>query len=142
MKRKDSPLKKNRLLAAAEFAATAAFWALWLYIITPLLTIVLWIAGVHVFDKEMLELGGYELFVHKLSTYGVVVLLIMLVCLLWVTWNVKRYSGRNARVKVQTLSTNEIAAMAGIEAQVLDGIQKAKRLVVDFDEKDRLLVVG
>ena len=50
--------------------------------------------------------------------------------------------GRNARVKVQTLSTNEIAAMAGIEAQVLDGIQKAKRLVVDFDEKDRLLVVG
>jgi poly-beta-1,6-N-acetyl-D-glucosamine biosynthesis protein PgaD len=42
----------------AEATATALFWGMWLYVIMPLVSLLLWFAGVQVFVEQMLTLGG------------------------------------------------------------------------------------
>jgi poly-beta-1,6-N-acetyl-D-glucosamine biosynthesis protein PgaD len=125
---------------AVEVTLTAIFWGLWLYVIAPLVSILLWLAGVHVLVEQMITLGGYEYLLEKLSTYGLVVLGIMCVTFAWVLWNIRRYGKRNTRRRAPPpVTLKETAAMAGLKPDVLRRMQHERRLVIDFDEQDRLI---
>jgi poly-beta-1,6-N-acetyl-D-glucosamine biosynthesis protein PgaD len=126
----------------AEVTATAIFWGLWLYVVMPLVSLLLWLAGIDVFVEQMITLGGYQAFLEKLLTYGLVVLMIMLVVFVWVTWNVRRYGGaHNTRTRtLAPVTLAETAEAAGTEPDVIERLQMERRLVVGFDEQDRLLV--
>ena len=124
-----------------EVAATAVFWGLWAYFIAPLLSLLLWAGGVHVFVEEMITLGGYEALLEKLIGYGMVVLAIAIAVNAWVLWNVRRYGRRNTRVhELAAVTLAESAEAAGMEAGELQRCQNAKRLLVAFDDNDRIQV--
>jgi nucleoside-diphosphate kinase len=52
--------RTGTLQRATEYTLTTLFWMAWLYLIMPLLSLMLWAAGVHFFVDEMLVRGGYE----------------------------------------------------------------------------------
>jgi poly-beta-1,6-N-acetyl-D-glucosamine biosynthesis protein PgaD len=125
---------------AMEVTLTVLFWGLWLYVIAPLLSIVLWLAGVNVFVEQMITLGGYQHFLEKLGTYGLVVFAIMCATFGWVAWNVGRYGKRNTRRRAPPpVTLKETATIAGLSRDAVRHLQKQRRLVVDFDEHNRLL---
>jgi len=124
-----------------EIAATAVFWGLWAYFIAPLLSLLLWAGGVHVFVEEMITLGGYEVLLEKLTGYGLVVLAIAVAVSAWVLWNVRRYGGHNTRThEVAAVTLVESADVAGMAEEELQRCQSAKRLLVEFDDDNRMQV--
>ncbi len=127
---------------AAEVVATTVFWGLWAYVITPLVSLLLWFAGVQVFVEQMITLGGYQIFFERLMTYGLVVLVIMLTTFAWVTWNLRRYGARNTRTRERPAVTlKETAAVAGLDEGDVRRLQKARRVMVDFDDGDGLILL-
>lgn len=127
----------------AEVALTVLFWGAWVYFILPLISLVLWYAGISLFVEEMFLRGGIDALVEKLRTYGLVVLAIMLSLFLWTRWNQRRYGGaRNTRTQPRPdVAVAETAVMAGVTTAVLRRMQAAQRVAVDFDDKEQLRVL-
>lgn len=130
----------SQLQWTVEIVATAVFWGLWAYFITPLLSIVLWYLGYEVFVEEMFELGGFEALREKLRDYGLVILAMAVVTLSWVFYNRLRYGGsHNTRTHMlPPVSRQETATAAGLRADRIKVLQSARRAVVNFDNSDRL----
>lgn len=133
---------ESRLQWTVEVVATALFWGLWAYFITPVLSIVLWYLGYQVFVEEMFELGGFEALQEQLRNYGLVIFAIFLVTGSWVLYNRLRYGGtHNTRTHaLAPVTLAETADEAGLGALETKGLMRARRLVVSFDDSDRLLV--
>lgn len=127
---------------AAEVAATTLFWGLWLYVITPLVSLLLWFMGVQIFVEQMITLGGYESFLDKLLQYGVVVLGIIAVTFSWVSWNLRHYGAHDHRThQPSDVTLEETAAMAGLKPEALQKLQQQRRVIINFDRRDRVHIV-
>lgn len=136
-----SPIEKEPPLQfAVEATVTALFWGLWLYVIAPMISVLMWLAGVQIFVEQMITLGGYEYFLDKLTDYGLVVLGIMCTTFGWVLWNLKRYGKRNTRRREPVpVSAQETAAVAGLRPEAVRRLQRQRRLVIDFDERNHVV---
>ena len=129
------------LQRATEYTFTTLFWMAWLYLIMPLLSLMMWAAGVHFFVDEMLVRGGYEALLRELVNYGVVILCMLFVILVWVDWNIRHYGDHNKRTHPpQPLSNEELAASTGLSVAEVSSLQQAKRAVIGFDDNDRPLI--
>ena len=133
---------ESQLQWTVEVAATALFWGLWAYFITPLLSLVLWYFGYQVFVEEMFELGGFEALQEQLRSYGLVIFSIFFVTGCWVMYNRLRYGGaHNTRTHMLApVTLVETADVAGLKPAQAEAVQGAKRLVVSFDDSDHLLL--
>jgi len=138
---KASANSRARAQRIAEVTITALFWAAWLYLVMPLLSLLLWFAGIHLFVEEMIVRGGYEALRGELLHYGFVILGILLVISLWVIWNHQRYGRHNLRIhQPLTVGLNEQAQHVGLSTQALRTLQSRRYLLVTFDDKDRLVI--
>jgi poly-beta-1,6-N-acetyl-D-glucosamine biosynthesis protein PgaD len=139
-KSRRQPVSRRRLLA--EVAATTFFWGVWFYLVTPLVTLVLWYAGFRVFESEMVDRSGYQAFMEQSEQYGMVVMAMLLITLAWVFWNVRRYGGiYNTRTRsLAPVSLMESADMAGLAPEEVEQIQDCQRLVLDFTAHNHVIV--
>jgi poly-beta-1,6-N-acetyl-D-glucosamine biosynthesis protein PgaD len=126
-----------------ELAITALFWGVWLYFILPLLSLMLWFAGIYIFVEQMVLLGGYQSFLDRLFEYGLVILGMMLLTLIWINWN-KQYHGLgNKRARPPAPVTNrEVAEFAGVPLETIESLHRHRRAVVYFNDRDQLVLVG
>lgn len=134
------PVSTRRLLI--EAAATTFFWGVWIYLVTPLVTLALWYAGIRVFQSEMVEQSGYQAFIEQSEQYGMVVVAMLVITLAWVFWNVRRYGGiYNTRTRsLAPVSLMESADMAGLAPEEVEQIQDCRRLVLDFTAHNHVIV--
>ena len=79
---------------------TVAFWAAWLYLVLPLVSLLLWAFGVRFFIEQM-RLGAYEGLRSSLLLYSSVFIVLVALLALWISWNVKRYGGSSDRRTVK-----------------------------------------
>lgn len=122
-----------------EITLTGLFWLAWLYLIAPLLSALLWLAGVELFTEEMLVKGGYRAVLGNLRDYGLVVLGMAAAILAWVEWNLRRYGHRNLRRRQPAaVGVDELATLVRSTSGSVLAMQDATRIVVDFDSDDRL----
>ena len=125
----------------AEVVATSLFWGAWLYVVMPLVSLILWFAGIYVFVEQMVFLGGYEAFIEKLVEYGLVVFGIFVAITFWVGWNARRYGAHNTRLHfLAPVTLQETAGAAGLTAAVVQDLQARKRIEIDFNDFDHMLV--
>lgn len=126
---------------ALEVTVTTVFWGLWLYIVMPLISALLWVAGVHVFVEQMFVLGGYEALIERLSAYGGVVLAMLAVISLWIAWNVRHYGHRNTRTHaLAAVTLMEQGAAAGVDAERLGKLHHVRRLTARFGDNEELIL--
>jgi poly-beta-1,6-N-acetyl-D-glucosamine biosynthesis protein PgaD len=134
---------ERRWRFALEITVTTVFWGLWLYVVMPLISALLWVAGVHVFVEQMFVLGGYEALIERLSAYGGVVLAMLAVISLWIAWNVRHYGHRNTRTHaLAAVTLMEQGAAAGVDAERLADLHLARRLTVRFGDNEELILEG
>jgi biofilm PGA synthesis protein PgaD len=125
------------LQRAAEFTITTLFWMAWLYLIMPLVSLLLWLLGVELFVEVMITRGGYQALLEEMVRYSLVILGILAVTLVWVNWNLRHYGRHNKRiVQPQPVSIKELAAHTGLSRTAITGMQKARQLLVTFDDSD------
>lgn len=126
---------------ALEVTVTSVFWGLWFYLVMPLVSALLWLAGVQVFVEQMIEQGGYQALVDRLSTYGGVVTAMLVAITLWIVWNVRHYGSHNTRTHtLAAVTLMEEGAASGIEPRRLGQLQESRRLVIHFLENDELVI--
>lgn len=124
---------------STELGVTALFWLAWIYLISPLLSLLLWLVGIQLFTDEMLARGGYRALLRELGDYGLVISLMLLAISSWIEWNQRRYGRNNKRtLPPQSVGDKETAVRAGMTLAALEHLQAAKQAVVDFDDSDRL----
>ena len=120
---------------------TVLFWGVWLYLVLPLVSLLLWAFGVR-FLVEQIRQGGYEGLLGSLITYGVVLMVLVSLLALWITWNVVRYGGSSDRRTVKRSEVPDwvVRETFRIDASLLS-VLRAERLVrVDFKGDDVMLI--
>ena len=117
---------------------TVLFWGVWIYLVMPLLSLLLWLAGIYLFVDRMITLGGYHAFADQLLNYGLAVLIMWLLLTLWVVWNVARYGRRERRnVRPQHVSDKQMAATMGLTAATVSRLRSHKTVALHFESENR-----
>jgi poly-beta-1,6-N-acetyl-D-glucosamine biosynthesis protein PgaD len=135
--------RKRPLPAGVVSALTLVFWAGWLYLVLPLVSLVLWVFGVRFFIREIAE-GGYEALRASLLAYSSVLLVLVGLLALWIAWNVVRYGGDKDR---RTAKREEVDDSKVREAFELDdslfAMLRGERFVrIDLDGEGCVVMTG
>jgi len=121
----------------AELVITVIFWGLWAYLVTPLLSLLLWYIGITLFVDRMITLGGYEAFAGQLVNYGSVVFVMWLTLTLWVVWNMKRYGRRNRRtVQPPPVTQAEMAEAMKLSPELLRRLIASRISYLHFNNRE------
>jgi len=132
---------KPKVRRITELTITTAFWFAWFYLILPLISLMLWLVGYQLFVDEMLVRGGYVALLAELRNYGLVLLVMGIVMLIWIKWNQRHYGLHNKRTHQPVpLTVIEQAAEAGLSTTQLLHLQASRRMTADFDDQDRMQV--
>jgi len=126
---------------AAELVITVLFWGLWVYLITPLLSLGLWFIGIYLFVDRMITLGGYEVFAEQLVNYGAVVIVMWLVLTLWVIWNQRRYGRHNRRAEQSPSVTDaQLAETMHLSTKIISHAHVSRHIYLHFDQNERPVI--
>lgn len=111
---------------------TGAFWILYLYLLTPLLTLILWLFG---FNTGYIELYQRDAQIEPFLLFSLP--LIALACAFaligWAEYNRTRFGNKHRRMAVENVPISEIASALGANANIAGtlGTSKVARLVMD-----------
>ena len=121
---------------------TVLFWGVWLYLVLPLVSLLLWALGVR-FLVERIRLGGYEGLLGSLITYGVILLVLVGLLAFWITWNVVRYGGSSDRRTVKRAEVPDwvIRGKFRIDDSLLSVLRTERLVRVDFEGDDVVVIV-
>ncbi len=121
---------------AIELVLTMVFWGLWAYLVAPMLSLLLWFAGIYLFTDRMITLGGYEAFARQLGTYTAAVIGMCAVLLGWVLWNQRRYGGQRNRRTVHPphLSESEVSRAMVLTMDCVGALRRSQTVALHFDE--------
>lgn len=120
---------------------TLGFWAFWLYLWLPLLSLFAWWVGLESAYKYMVVLGGYAEIAGLLGLYTVIILVMAGILYGWAAYNILRYGGRPQRTTNKAPTREEIARTFGQGPVAVGSWQEAQRLYVTHDEKGAIAKV-
>lgn len=137
----DEPALKSPFRYLIEGSVTLFLWSLWVYWISPVVTVVLWFLGITLFQSELIVKGGLEEFLKILRTGGLLVLFITLLMLSWIYYNYLWFLKRGERrgVNVMLGSDENLARIAGVDLHLLKEAHKKNR--IDVEVKDGKIVI-
>ena len=116
-------------------------WGLWVYLVAPLLSLLLWFIGIYLFVERMTTLGGYQAFSEQLVNYGAVVFSMWLGLTLWVLWNVYRYGRNDRRVELPPHVTDiQMAEAMNLTAEAMNDIRTNRQISLHFDGQERPVI--
>jgi len=113
-------------------------WSLWVYLITPLLSVIVWYGGGVLFVERMLTPSSLET-LQNISQYGVAIFSMWLCLALWIMWNKIRYSDKRDRrkTKAPVVSQQQLCDHTGLSLSALEKMKDSKELSLNFDEQDK-----
>ncbi len=121
-----------------ELTITVIMWGLWVYLVTPLVSLLLWLIGIYLFADRMIMLGGYQAFLEQLVNYSAVVFVMWLGLTLWVFWNMHRYGRKERRVELPShVSDAAMAASMKLSTQAIMDIHASRHVVLHFGSDER-----
>ena len=128
------PRKQPRLQRTAWGFVTLGFWMVYLYMLTPLLTLVLWLLGIR---TTLLELYTRE---HQVETFLLFSLPIIAgVCTLmlisWAEYNRFRFSRGDRRAQRADVGQHEMAVALGASDKVANALAHSKVIVLHMNEQ-------
>jgi poly-beta-1,6-N-acetyl-D-glucosamine biosynthesis protein PgaD len=122
---------------------TVACWAVWIYLVLPLVSLLLWAFGARLFIAEATK-GGYEGLLSSLVAYSSVLLVLVGLLALWILWNVVRYGGSKDRRTVKRAEATDMEIMQAfhLDASLLAVLRGERFLRVDLDKDDCVMVIA
>jgi biofilm PGA synthesis protein PgaD len=138
----DRPEAQPPLQRAAFGIVTLAFWAAWVYLMMPAVTLLGWAFGVSRFVDVMIKQGGAFDVVRLIGWYLLVISVMCGALIGWAMYNWARFRGMTRRSNApRPLSNSRAAAHLGVEEKVLGGWQRAKVLEVYFDDHGAIAAI-
>lgn len=122
----------------AYAALTLAFWILWFYLWTPLITLVAWLLGADRFYDTMIGRGGIDMLMSMLGLFGLVILSMGTVFGGWALYNRWRVRGRDKRRGSPAVSDAELGEYFTLTPEQLALLRDSRRAVVAHDADGRI----
>lgn len=114
-------------------ALTAIFWAVWVFLWLPLVTLLGWLFFGYRFQFHMIELDGYEGFLELLAIYAVVILFMGGGLIAWAKYNHWRFRGTDRRKGYGVPTTAQLAAYYAVSTDTLAQWQNVSVMTVYHD---------
>ena len=127
---------KSPLRRVVENFITVVCWGIYLYLMLPLFTLVLWVFGIRTIYDQIVGAGGYEGLLHLLKNGGITTLVIVAIIWGWARYNYLRfkYHGERRMSRVRITSDDEIGRWLGVESRAMAPIRSAHRLEVHIEK--------
>jgi len=122
---------------------TVVCWAVWIYLVLPLVSLLLWALGVRLFAAQLTQ-GGYDSLLASLAAYSSILFGVAGLLALWIVWNVVRYGGSNDRrtVKRAEVTDLEVQQAFRLDDSLLDVLRGERLLRLDLDQDDCVMVIA
>lgn len=135
--------RRRPLPAGIVSLLTVGFWAVWLYLVLPLISLLLWAFGVRLFLREI-AIDRFESLRASLVTYSSILLGLVVLLVLWIVWNVVRYGGSHDRrtVKRAEVTDQEVREAFHLDESLLDSMRTGRLMRIDLDEDDCVVVIA
>ncbi len=138
----NKPEAQQRGQRIAQGLLTVGFWVLFLSLLRPLLALVGWLIGIHLFTHEMIEKDGGRVLIRTLCDYGLVVLLLAIVLRSWAWYNHRRFAGKDQRRKtLPPIPLEVVARYHQVDPSALSLWQKDRCLYVRHSTEGKVLEV-
>ncbi len=121
----------------AEVVITAVSWTLWAYLITPLISLVVWGVGTYLFMDRMINPGSYETFA-KAANYSAIIFTMWLLMASWILWNQYRYGRqRNRRhASMPKVTAEQMSQVMGLDVRQVERLRDEKESFLRLSEDD------
>ncbi|MFK3651054.1 poly-beta-1,6-N-acetyl-D-glucosamine biosynthesis protein PgaD [Lysobacter enzymogenes] len=115
-------------------AVTGAFWLAYLYLWTPVLTLVLWLLGLRTVTSE-LYLRTHEVDPFLMLALPATAAAVVAALLIWAEYNRWRFAGLDAerRSRLPDVSLDEVAQSLGASAEVAQALNAGRISVLHMD---------
>lgn len=137
----ERPDLQSPLQRATTGGLTFIFWVFWIYLWLPLISLVAWGVGIHLFHDNLLMNDGYKRLFDHWGWYVFSLLLIMVVLIGWARYNLLRFRDKERRKRPLPVDLSTHARDFKIDATRLVSWQGAKRLVIRHDQHGTIIQV-
>ncbi len=120
-----------------EGSITAMLWAMWMYWILPVVTVVLWTVGIKMFYRSLLEKEQFLQLHLVLKNGGLMLLAIFFTNLIWINYNyyfIFRRLGTRRKGSRQC-EDREFAAFYSIDEKILTQAKQHNRFEITLADK-------
>ena len=120
------------------FFAWLICWAMWIYLLIPLVTLTSWVMGDKKMINEMRWFGGYKSLLELLEIYFIALLIM---AGLWLVWIVYRYllthsTKQSVNVRV---TDDDVCEFYQVKKSELENCRKSKLITVFYDEHGQIV---
>ena len=126
---RDNPGLRSFLRNVTETTFTGFVWAIWIYLLLPVINITIWIFGFGFMNLSVIEQVSYEELLDLLIKMGWAVLIVFLVFHLWGYYNYIRFGKKSRRKSSATVTIEQLAAHYRIPADEIRKLQEQKEIV-------------
>lgn len=127
----DHPQLKSVLRNMGEWSFTTFMWVLWGYLFLPLVNILLWIFGGHLFYFTVFEEAHYRDAVDMFQKTGWFVLAVFLALRGWGVYNYHRFGKRDRRRSMPPASIGQLADFFNLPEATVARMQNQKEVEWD-----------
>ena len=114
-------------------ALTASFWIIWFLLWLPLVTLLAWLFFGYQFEFQFVDREGYLGLLAKLTTYGMVVLIMGGSLIAWAKYNHLRFRGNDRRKGFPEPTRDELAALHQQPVATIERWQACSVMTVHHD---------
>ena len=125
----DHPDLKTVLLNMGEWSFTTFMWAVWIYLFLPLINILLWIFGGHLFYVSVVDEAHYRDAVTMFQNMGIFVLIVFLILRGWGYYNYHRFGKLSRRKAPLPASAEQMAGFFKLTTAEVLALQHQKEVV-------------
>lgn len=122
----------------AGFSLQILGWSLWMWLIMPLFTILLWwFEGRNIYNQLFLSLtnnGRYSLYVLACCIF-----ILILILLIWASYNWLRFYKTERRNMPEAATEAQIASSFHLSVQDIKSMKNSKNMTLHFDEQGNLI---
>lgn len=129
-------LKSGQKLTAVGI--TLLFWAAWLYLWQPLISLLAWWLNIKLFYNHMIVLGGYQAFLDVALFYLTVIFILGGGLIFWARINLWRFKGKKTRNFSGIVDNKEICNFIGVNEQQLSKLQTSRNVKLLLTESGNI----
>jgi poly-beta-1,6-N-acetyl-D-glucosamine biosynthesis protein PgaD len=126
---RDNPGLRSFLRNITETTVTGFVWAIWVYLLLPVINITIWIFGFRFINVSVIEQVGYEELIALMVKMGWAVVVVFLLFHLWGYYNYRRFGRKSRRKTSATLTIEQLAAHYRMPADEIRRLQEQKEIV-------------
>ena len=125
----DNPELRSVFRKTFEWSFSAFMWVLWVYLLLPVITLILWAAGLHLIFSKLFGEAEMVQLMNIMKNLGLAVLIIFVTMRIWGYYNFYFFGSQDRRKNNHTVSPGAIGRQFGLSAAQVQKLQASKVVI-------------